>query len=453
MFLSNSTNQKKRAIAYYRHSAEDKQELSIPIQRERTQKLCAEYGVDIIHELIDEGKTGLLAKRPGFQSLINDWIKNQNALRFDYVLVYDVSRWGRYQDRDEAGHYEFICRNNGKEVVYVTQGFPVEDKKHLFNMQTFMERQMASEYSRQLSDKVFYGSLKVSQQGFSAGGSACYGMVRVLLDVEKNPVMILKKGEHKAISNARVTFNPANDRTTQTVKDIFTLFDEGKNIKKIAESLNEKGIPSAQGKKWDKQKILRILINENYIGTRIYNKTWSRLKQKQRANHRDEWVVKPDAFPAIIDKEMFHRVQERICLMLFYKWKKGIYAVNRARQYVQSDLRRFLTVKGFHEDEIIEFLNQFPIIYAVTFSTRKSLQLWCFNIPDELRKYKFVIGIGVSSDNVNPVHKVFAIPTNELGCTDISIFSESDSEYLKYQLEENKVEEKISFITEEFLSV
>ena len=46
---------KKKAVAYYRHSAEDKQENSVPLQREQAQAFADKYGVEIIHEEADEG--------------------------------------------------------------------------------------------------------------------------------------------------------------------------------------------------------------------------------------------------------------------------------------------------------------------------------------------------------------------------------------------------------------
>ena len=40
------------------------------------------------------------------------------------VLVYDVSRWGRYQDTDEAAHYEFLCKRAGVPIHYCAEQFP-----------------------------------------------------------------------------------------------------------------------------------------------------------------------------------------------------------------------------------------------------------------------------------------------------------------------------------------
>jgi DNA invertase Pin-like site-specific DNA recombinase len=53
------TEIKARAVAYYRHSAEDRQENSIPIQREQIKKFAKEHGIEIIDEFQDAGKSGL----------------------------------------------------------------------------------------------------------------------------------------------------------------------------------------------------------------------------------------------------------------------------------------------------------------------------------------------------------------------------------------------------------
>jgi DNA invertase Pin-like site-specific DNA recombinase len=221
MLFSQQT--RKKAVAYYRHSAEDKQENSVAIQRQHTQKFAAEHNIEIIHEEADEGKSGLLANRPAFEQLFTEWIENKEK-SFDYVFVYDVSRWGRFQDQDQAAHLTYLCKKHGKEVVYISRGFINATNQLSASLEISLQRYMAAEYSRQLSDKVFYGCVKVSEQGYSAGGTAVYGMARLLLDVNKQPIRILKTGEHKQIANERVTFIPKEDETTETVREIFNLF-------------------------------------------------------------------------------------------------------------------------------------------------------------------------------------------------------------------------------------
>jgi hypothetical protein len=93
-----------RAVAYYRHSAQDRQENSIPIQREQVHQWAEKNGVEIIEEFEDAGKSGLNAEgRPAFTAMMNDWVKQRDD--FELVLCLDVSRWGRFQDIDLSAQY------------------------------------------------------------------------------------------------------------------------------------------------------------------------------------------------------------------------------------------------------------------------------------------------------------------------------------------------------------
>ncbi len=89
---------KVRAIAYYRHSAQDRQENSISIQRDEIREWADKNGVEIIHEFTDAGKSGLNAEgRAAFNEMMDDGIKQRRD--FDYILCLDVSCWGRFPPR------------------------------------------------------------------------------------------------------------------------------------------------------------------------------------------------------------------------------------------------------------------------------------------------------------------------------------------------------------------
>ncbi len=445
--LSLDHSKSKKAIAYYRHSAEDKQENSVPIQREHAQKFAKEYGIEIIHEEADEGKSGLLSTRPAFERLFNNWILNLDA-QFDYVLVYDVSRWGRFQDQDEAAYYEFRCKQHGKKVVYVSRGFPKEEQQLISHLQTSIERYMAAEYSRQLSGKVFYGCVKVSQQGYSAGGTACYGMARVLLDEDKRPIRRLKKGEHKQIANERVTFEPLNDKTTDTVRDIFRLLvDEWCTPNEIAEHLNKKGTPSAAGGKWNRLKVIKILMNETYAGTRIYNKTWGRLKQKHRHNPRSEWVIHRNAFPAVVDPEIFSQAQEHLYWLLPSKWKRGVYLINRVKRLIREEVKKYLAQRGMSEDELAIKVTQLPVLFCVS-ACREAIPQWCFMIPEGKRRYNLALGVSVNMENHDPIDRIFLLPTTDFGSANLITFSEKDSCFPDYHVQRNEIEQKFLSVLE-----
>jgi len=193
---------KIKAVAYYRHSAQDRQENSIPIQQEQVREWADKNGVEIIHEFADAGKSGLNAEgRPAFTEMMGEWVKHRKD--FEYVLCLDVSRWGRFQDLDLSARYSSECREHGKQVIYTTIGKRDDDRFTPVVVQ--LERFRAAEYSRELSGKVFNGCVKIAKQGYWAGGSPPFGLKRLLLDEKREPVGVLEPGKRKAIQNQRVT--------------------------------------------------------------------------------------------------------------------------------------------------------------------------------------------------------------------------------------------------------
>ncbi len=442
-FFFSSGKNPKRAIAYYRHSAEDKQENSVPIQRELTEKFAQEHGVEIIHEEFDEGETGLLADRPGFTNLFKDWVLKKDAPAFDYVFVYDVSRWGRFQDQDEAAYYEFRCKQQGKKVVYVSKGFPKAEQQLIAHLQTSIERYMAAEYSRQLSGKVFNGCVKVSEQGYSAGGVPCYGMARELLDVHKQPIRLLKKGEHKQIANERVRFVPLNDETTNVVRDIFSMFvTENLALSQIVSVLNDRGIPSACGGLWNRDKIVRILMNETYTGARLYNKTWNRLRQGKRVNPRQDWIITRNTFPAIIEHDVFLKAQEKLWMALG-KWKTGKKALKEAKMRIFKEMKNLLIAKGIHEDQVFSLCQHFPFLFSITTVSSPSKKEWTFLLSEEFRTCDYVFGIAIVSSEKNLLDQFFLLPVKDFGGGGVCSFSEKDERYHRYSLPLENMEERI----------
>lgn len=113
----------KKAIAYYRHSAQDRQENSIEIQQDQVRQFAEDNKIGIIREFIDRGITGLSTeKRDGFNEMLRDYVEGEKEA-FYYILVLDVSRWGRFQDTDLSAYYDGLCAFRGFEVVYTTIGF------------------------------------------------------------------------------------------------------------------------------------------------------------------------------------------------------------------------------------------------------------------------------------------------------------------------------------------
>lgn len=217
------TESTRRAVAYYRHSAQDRQENSVEIQQDQVRQFALEHNIEIIREFADKGKSGLSTEgRDAFNELINDYVQGGKAI-FDFVLVLDVSRWGRYQDTDLSAYFTGLCAKHGKQVVFTTIGFG-EKNDLLHGLHLSIERYRAASYSRELSTKVFKGCAKIASQGFRAGGTPPYGFHRLLLDEQRQPVQILERGQRKSIQNQRVTLTPGAPEETAIIHLIFAEF-------------------------------------------------------------------------------------------------------------------------------------------------------------------------------------------------------------------------------------
>ncbi|WKZ29443.1 MAG: recombinase family protein [Patescibacteria group bacterium] len=433
---------RKKAVAYYRHSAEDKQENSVPIQREQVQRFADRHSIDIIHEEVDEGKSGLTAGRPGFQRLFDEWVLNPEAPVFDFVLVLDVSRWGRFQDQDESAHYQFLCKKHGRPVVYLSRGLPKPDESPMAQMENPFHRIMAGQYSAELSDKVSKGCIRTSQQGYSNGGIACFGLARFLLDIDKKPVRVLRKGEHKCIANERVVFVPADDGTTQTVQDIFQYFVTRRlGLDRIVGMLNASEVRSPNGGTWNKTKIIRILMNEVYTGTLVYNKTWNKLKKGHRKNPRSEWIKTENAIPAIIDKQTFELAQERLYWILPSRCKAGERAIRKARKSVLKELRSYLVRKGLDSAEAIRFARMIPVLYAARTVGPDNIGRWCFLIKEHQRWFDRVLAVAVDTTGAEQVEKFFMLPTSAFAPTGYIVISDPLSS--SYRVGPNEIENEV----------
>lgn len=303
---------KYRAVAYYRHSAQDRQENSVEIQQDQVRQFAQEHDIEIIREFADRGKSGLSTEgRDGFNEMLCDYVEGEKEA-FEFVLVLDVSRWGRYQDTDLSAYFTGLCANHGKQVVFTTIGFG-EKNDLLHGLHLSIERYRAASYSRELSTKVFKGCAKIASQGFRAGGMPPYGFHRLLLDEQRKPVQTLERGQRKSIQNQRVTLTHGASDEVAVVRRIFKEFVQREYTpKQIAMTLNKQEIPSPGGRQWSTGCIKAVLENELYVGTMIYNKTTQRLKSASHHNPKDEWIRAEDAFPPIVDRELFDKARSMI---------------------------------------------------------------------------------------------------------------------------------------------
>jgi hypothetical protein len=101
---------------------------------------------------------------------------------------------------------------------------------------------MAAEYSRELSAKVFVGQSKLTELGFRQGGTAGYGLRRLLVDQDRKPKLLLNRGVLKSIATDRVILVPGPSDEIAIVKEVFHMYAvEQRGTPEIARLLNERG--------------------------------------------------------------------------------------------------------------------------------------------------------------------------------------------------------------------
>lgn len=294
-------------VEYVRMSTEH-QKYSTENQGATIAEYAKRHGMRIIRTYTDAGKSGLNLKgRSALQQLLRDVQRPKPD--FCAVLVYDISRWGRFPDPDEAAVYEHSCKSRGIRVIYCAEPFS-NDGSMPSTVFIGIKRSMAAEYSRELSVKVFAGQRNLVQLGYRQGGPAGFGLRRQLIDEQHAVKGFLSRGEKKSIQTDRVILVPGPPEEVETVHRIYRHFLEDEMPERvIASVLNRDGIRSDVGVPWTRGTIHQILTNEKYIGNNVYNRTSFKLKIKHQQNNPQAWIRKDGAFEAIVPIDQFQQVQ------------------------------------------------------------------------------------------------------------------------------------------------
>jgi DNA invertase Pin-like site-specific DNA recombinase len=297
---------KKPAAQYVRMSTEH-QKYSTDNQATTISRYAEHRGYKIVRTYADEGKSGLsLDGREGLKKLLAD-VQTGNP-GFAAILVYDVSRWGRFQDPDEAAAIELACKRSGIAVHYCAEQFENDGSIGSSIIKT-VKRAMAGEYSRELSVKVFAGQSNLIRLGYRQGGPAGFGLRRVLVDQEGKTKAELARGQHKSIATDRIILVPGPPTEVETVREVYRRFLDGESEREIANCLNAADIQTDLCRPWTRGTVHQLLINEKYIGNNVWGRTSFKLKQNRRANSPDEWIRSDGAFQPVVSLEEFRQAQ------------------------------------------------------------------------------------------------------------------------------------------------
>jgi DNA invertase Pin-like site-specific DNA recombinase len=298
-----------RAAQYVRMST-DYQRYSIENQAAVIAAYAQLHGLNIVRTYRDAGESGLkLKNRAGLIQLLDD-VQSSRA-DFRHILVYDVSRWGRFQDIDESAHYEYLCKKAGIKVAYCAEQFD-NDCTMMSSILKNIKRVMAAEYSRELSVKIFAGASRFARMGFRTAGEVGYGLRRQLVDEKLRPKAVLERGDRKYLMTDHVRVLPGPAKEVAVVRWIFEQFLKNKYQTDIALELNQRGIPTNTGNPWNASAIGRILRNESYIGNLIYNRTSIKLRERRQLNPPNLWIRSEGCIEPIIERDVFLRTQKII---------------------------------------------------------------------------------------------------------------------------------------------
>jgi len=179
-----------------------------------------------------------------------------------------------------------LLRKHGVQVISITE--PFEDTPTGRLLEAMIES-LDEFYSANLGEEIRRGMRESASRGFYMGSHTPYGYQRIKVKDGNKERPRLEPNPHEALVVTRV------------FKDVL----EGKGLKEVAGALEREGIAGPRGKGWGKTTLHKILTNEAYTGTLV----WGRSSGDVR---RSEPICVENAWPAIVDREIFDRAQAHL---------------------------------------------------------------------------------------------------------------------------------------------
>lgn len=256
------TPKRLTGVIYARYSSDNQREESIDGQIRDCTAFAERNGITILRSYIDPAFSAKTDARPWFQEMIRDSDKHL----FDLVIVWKLDRFAR--NRYDSAHYKARLKKNGVKVISATEVIASDSSGIL--LESVLEG-YAEYYSVELAEKVSRGMTDNALKGIFNGGTVPVGY---------------------QVADHRLTPDPA---TASFVLEAFSKYDAGATMKQIVDWLNAKGVRNTRGGEMKFNSVQHLLGNRRYIGEYTF---------------RD--MVLPGAIPAIVPKDLFDRVQEKM---------------------------------------------------------------------------------------------------------------------------------------------
>ena len=371
--------------AQYLRVSTDEQRYSLHNQAEAIRDYAESHRFTIVQTYCDLAKSGLvLRRRAGLRQLLSDVASGKQNYRA--VLVYDVSRWGRFQDTDESAHYEFLCKAAGVPVLYCAEIFE-NDRSLASSLMKALKRSMAGLFSRELGIRVSEGKRRIVKAGFYVGGRAPYGFRRRILSQDSSRCRILEAGERKNVRSERLTLVHGPSNEVRCVREIFRKFlRDQMTPREIARDLNFGGL-TQRGRRWTLASVGQVLGNSVYAGSSVWGRTSQRLGSPRTRLSPDQWALKFDSFPPIVSRSDFDRVQELM--------KPDHGRVFWTRERVLKSARQLLNQNGELSRKLFDMSPRVP---SSTTLRRFSFIDLCRSLGYELPKRYLAASLGIKNN-------------------------------------------------------
>ena len=278
---SNKRKKKQRVAAYCRVSTEKgNQQNSFEAQQVYFQKAYANSDTAELVEIYTDNTSGTSALyRPGFQRMIADC----QAGKIDRIVTKSLSRFARNTKDCLTALREM--KKIGVTVQFEKEGIDTANVSDEI-MITIMEG-LAQEESASISRNIRWSLKRRMANGTLGIARVPYGYIKVdgQLEIDESKAKIIKR--------------------------IFALYLSGTGAKRIADKLNDDGIPSPTNTKWNNITILKILRQEKYIGDIRWQKTYSTFmgaKWKINRGEQESYYIR-DCLTPIISRDDFTSAQ------------------------------------------------------------------------------------------------------------------------------------------------
>lgn len=330
------------AIGYIRRSTEHQEE-SLNQQRAKLEEFSKARGWKLAEVYVDDAISGSNLKRPGLEKLIQ---RAETDKSVEIVLAWERNRLARPKDPIDGMNLErrfFAC---GKRVFYAATGQEA-DRSLASSIVGFVEHFTAGDYLRKLSRDTMRGHIQRAQRGLWNGGPIPFGYDRLILASDGKPKRIIRGMPDET----QIVFDPETLSVLETipkgakfhkqdfetcslipsemerihaVQRIFTEYAAGVPLRVIRDGINRGGLRTVHGRHFSLANLQPLLENPAYVGRCVYNRRtdskWHRYMNGTATERLDEgiedrakidWVVRENAWPALIDVALFEQVQER----------------------------------------------------------------------------------------------------------------------------------------------